>query len=83
MVRKNKGFRIDYNTEIVETEKNEDGTFNLVMKLIPDPKRYQLTTKNGVDGYWSESDQLFIPLEVLKKSWEEMPGKPIYLTPPD
>ncbi len=81
MARKNKRLRIDYETEFVN-KKNEDGTSDLWIKMRPDPKRYQLTTKNGVEGYFSESDQLFIPLEELYKSWEDLKGKPIYISPP-
>ncbi len=81
MARKNKGLRIDYETEFVN-KKNEEGTFDLWIKMRPDPKRYRLTVRNGKEGYLSERDKLFIPLDVLEKSWEELKGKPIYLSPP-
>lgn len=81
MVEKTKRFRIDFKPKIVETKKNEDGSATYVMEFIPDPKRYQLTTRNGEEGYWSEHDQLFIPLEDFKKAWKTMGGMPIYYNP--
>lgn len=83
MVKRSKNFRMDFKPEIVETIENDDGSVVFRMKLIPDPKRYKLTTINGETGYWSEHDQVFISLEVLKKSWEKMPSVPIYHSPPE
>ncbi|NJD51234.1 MAG: hypothetical protein FIB07_00005 [Candidatus Methanoperedens sp.] len=56
MVEKTNHIRIYCKTKIVETKKNEDGSSVYTIESIPDPKRYQLITRNGDEGYWSETN---------------------------
>ena len=82
MVKKKKPIRMDFIQEIIEIEKNEDGSMTLDLKLKLDPRRYELKTINGEKGYWSEKDNMFIPLDAFKQFVDGFVGIPIYYNPP-
>ena len=50
--------------------------------LIPNPARYEFKVMNGQKGYYDRFDDLFIPVEVLKKIAHKLDGKPFYYSPP-
>lgn len=82
MVKKEIPIRMDFIQEIIKIEDNEDGSTTFGVKLTPNPRRYELKTINGEKGYWSEKDNIFIPLDVFKKFVDGLAGTPIYYDPP-
>jgi class 3 adenylate cyclase len=50
--------------------------------MIPNPERYELKVMHGEKGYYDRFDNLFIPIEELKKAAPQLAGKPIYYSPP-
>ena len=82
MVNKEIPIRMDFIQEIIEIEENEDGSTTFGVKLTPNPRRYELKIINGEKGYWSEKDNMFIPLGAFKQSVDGFAGAPIFYNPP-
>jgi len=79
MSEKRKPLRMDFIHKVISFNKK---TGKLRAQMIPDPERYELKEINGEKGYYDRFDDLFIPVEVLKKAAPKLVGKPIYFSPP-
>lgn len=71
--------RMDFKQKIVSFDEK---TGKLEAILVPDPERYELRTMNGKKGYWDTFDEIFLPLEEIKKMLPQLQGMPIYYSPP-
>jgi class 3 adenylate cyclase len=74
--------RMDF---ILETKKIIDETTEelvVEVRLIPNPERYDFKIINGEKGYYDRFDNVFIPLEELKKAAPQLEGMPIYCATP-
>jgi len=50
--------------------------------LTPNPARYDFKVINDQEGYYDRFDDLFIPVELLKKILPKLDGMPFYYSPP-
>jgi len=80
MPAKKKPFRIDFIFADKPTIDKKTGKFKGL--LVPDPERYEFKEMGGQEGYYDRFDNVFIPIEVLKKAAPSLAGKPIYYSPP-
>src|SRR6266699_2313073 len=73
-------FRMDFVIEDPKLVDKKKG--HMEFRLVPDPRIWERVTKNGEDGYFNKTDNIFVPWSVLAKMIEELPGLPITYSPP-
>lgn len=80
-VKKKRAMRMDFLTEIVSVKERESGGAEVVMRSIPDPKRYEtIQYKDGI-AYKDKATGVVIPGSVVEEM-TMVPGAPVYYSPP-
>jgi hypothetical protein len=75
-------FRMDFVIESPELVDEVDNKALIRFQLVPDPRVWERTTKDGEEGYTNKSHDTFVPMSVLAKMTEQLPGLPITYNPP-
>jgi hypothetical protein len=77
--KKDLSFRMDFIQKIIEFDE-KTGEFKAA--LIPDPDRYEHTTRDEKDCLYDKFNHLIIPMEQVAKAVEKVGMLPLYYSPP-
>ena len=78
MKKKEMRFRMDFVQEIVATD---DETRTLIVKLTPDPRRYEWKEINGERCLFDKFDHFLIPENVFAECAKKLTDRPLYFEP--